>query len=159
MTKISTASFTVFDVETTGVDPETDFVIEIGLAHFTDGQFSGRTGEIVNPWPGDRDARLLYISEEIEQITAITQDMVNEARDIGYVLDDLRTLTEGPFNVAYNAPFDRDFFRHTLRRHSRDLLAAEIWQTFTIDPLVWIRQKDKYLKGKGKYKLTRAGEP
>ena len=41
--------FIAFDLETTGLDPKSDEIIEIGIARFQNGQITAQYQQLVNP--------------------------------------------------------------------------------------------------------------
>ena len=64
--------YVAFDLETTGLNPETDQIIEIGALKVKDGKVVDRFMEFVKP---DQP-----ISNAITNITGITNEMVSAAR-------------------------------------------------------------------------------
>lgn len=86
----------VIDVETTGIDPETDRIVEVGWADLSD---EGRTGHsLVNP---ERD-----IPATAKAVHHITEKDV----EAWPTLDAVKPLYEGaPIYAAHNAKFDRGF--------------------------------------------------
>ncbi len=63
----------VVDVETTGLDPTQERVIEIGIIQMCAGEVQDRYTQLVNPGRS--------VPEEVVKITGITQDDVADAAD------------------------------------------------------------------------------
>lgn len=95
------------DVETTGLSPARDEIIELGILLFA---FDGREGvitEILDEYNGLREPVVASISPGARRVHGITLDMVK-----GAVLDDARVLSivdRAEFVVAHNAIFDYGF--------------------------------------------------
>ena len=71
-------TYTALDLETTGLDPKTDRILEIGAVRVEDGRETGRFSQLVNP--------RREITEKITELTGITGEMVEECPDISAVL-------------------------------------------------------------------------
>ena len=96
-------SFVVFDIETTGLSPQTCAITEIGAVRYKMGEVSETFSSFVNP--------KMPISEEITNLTGITNDMVKDAPGIENVLPDFLKFVNGDVLVAHNASFDISFIR------------------------------------------------
>jgi DNA polymerase-3 subunit epsilon len=96
----------VVDVETTGINPESDKIIELGICLFEYDRESGRIYKVLGSWEWFEDPGL-SIPPEITTITGITDEMV-----AGHRIDD-RAVNDllGPIVlvIAHNADFDRRF--------------------------------------------------
>ena len=99
-----TDSFVVFDLETTGFSPEKNRIIEIGAVKVTAGHMAERFSTFVNP--------KVPIPYDIEQLTSITDSMVQNAPSIEEVLPQFMEFCEGAAMVAHNADFDMSFIQH-----------------------------------------------
>lgn len=128
--------FLVVDTETTGLDKTTHRVIEIAWVLFE------ARKEIAS------DARLCSvpdpIPEEITDITGISSAMLIDQPGFEFHIDSfLEAASKAAFIVAYNANFDRLFIEAEFAR------AGKIMPQFTwVDPCVYIREFDRYQKGK-----------
>ncbi len=96
-------SFVVFDIETTGLSPVRDEVIEISAARVENGGITGDFSELVNP--------KCPIPERITELTGITDEMVEDADYISGVLPRFLSFCEGAVLVAHNASFDTSFIK------------------------------------------------
>ncbi|MBH2006922.1 MAG: 3'-5' exonuclease [Myxococcaceae bacterium] len=133
--------FLVVDTETTGLDRNQNRVIEIAWVFFDSRQ------EIHG------EARFCQIDEPVPELitglTGISTDMLTDQPYFAQHVDDfLEFASKAAYIVAYNASFDREFLEAEFRRANREL-PAFTW----VDPCVFIREFDRYQKGK---KLTDA---
>lgn len=100
------------DVETTGLSPVRDEVVELALVSFAFRRDSGRIIGIVDEYVGLREPSV-PIPPDAVRIHGITWDMV-EGQTLDYRrIDELLAPVE--FLVAHNAPFDRGFVERLLR--------------------------------------------
>lgn len=132
-----TGSFVVIDFETTGIEPGTDRIVEVGLACFDDGVATVTQNWLVNPG--------MPIPETATQVHGITDEMVKAEPRFEEVWPQIRPLLEGRLPVAYNANFDKRMLLAELERageptwgtHLPPSMQGEVeW----IDPLVWARE-------------------
>jgi DNA polymerase-3 subunit epsilon/ATP-dependent DNA helicase DinG len=95
--------YVALDLETTGLDPQSDRVIEVGAvrigAEGEDAEFSS----LVNPGRG--------LSPFIERLTGITSSEVATAPPLEAIAGDLVRFLEGAVLVGHNIEFDLDFLR------------------------------------------------
>jgi len=92
-----------FDLETTGLDPDRDEIIEIGIARFRDGSLVDEYSSLVKP-----QAR---ISSDISHLTGIHNEDVADKPRIEQLLPELRAYFGTARVVAHNAAFDLAFLR------------------------------------------------
>ena len=99
------------DIETTGLDPDQDAIIEIGAVRFTDRRVEGEWDTLINP--GRR------IPPFITQLTGIRDSMVLHAPHIDDVLADLVEFIGDAPILGHNVRFDISFLskRGILRRN------------------------------------------
>ena len=64
-------NFVVLDLETTGLTPKTDRILEIGAVKVVDGEIKERYSTFINPQ--------MEIPRRITELTGITGDMVKDA--------------------------------------------------------------------------------
>lgn len=102
-------TFVVFDIETTGLSPENDKIIEIGAVKIKNGNIIDSFNEFVNP--------KINIPFNITQLTGITDDMVKDSQDIEHVLPKFLKFVGNSVVVAHNANFDISF----IKKNCRDL--------------------------------------
>ena len=116
--------FIAFDFETTGLDVTNDRPIEVAAVLFDKGKPTDRFCTLINP--------RIPISNLIQEITGITNDMVNDAPLEKDVIDDLlRFLGDHPI-VAHNTPFDVSFLQSMAERNGKDLPERKYYDTLTL---------------------------
>jgi DNA polymerase-3 subunit epsilon len=95
------AVFTVFDLETTGLDPKKEKIVEIGAVKFDRRGPIGRFSVLVDPG--------VPMPAEASRINGITDAMLAGKPSLDLVLPDfLRFIGDSPI-IAHNAPFDCSF--------------------------------------------------
>ena len=90
-----------FDLETTGLDPASAEIIEIGMARFRDGEIVEQFQSLVKP--------SVPIPSDITHLTGIHQEDVEDAPAIDALLPRLREFFGDAPIVAHNASFDVSF--------------------------------------------------
>ncbi len=96
-------SFVVFDIETTGFNPEKNKIIEIGAVKIVNGEIVDRFSEFINPQ--------VPIPYRITELTSIRDDMVCDAPTIDEILPKFLAFCEGCVLVAHNADFDTSYIK------------------------------------------------
>lgn len=99
-------SYIVFDMETTGLDPEKNEIIELGAVKFINDIPTEYFLSYINPG--------VEISKKITDLTGITNEDVKDAPSIDYVLRNFVTFIEDYPLIAHNAAFDSVFFLYNL---------------------------------------------
>jgi len=130
------------DVETTGLDPQSDRVIEVAIIHMRGGVEEERWSSLINPQ--------CDLPPEVTRITGIcAEDLVN-APTFDTVCDEVQTRLKDRILVAYNLDFDRAFLKQELER------AGRTWKELTyVDPLVFARELHRT---QGSKRLTAVAE-
>ena len=106
-TPLSEAVFTVIDLETTGLSAKKNAITEITGIQFRNGEEIGKYTTLVKPTEA--------IPSEVEGLTGITNDMVQQAPALVIALSELCRFTgSNPIIVGHNAPFDIGFLREKL---------------------------------------------
>lgn len=108
---LSQSTYVVFDLETTGLDPKSgNSIIEIGAVKIQDGRIIDRYDELVNP--------KVKLSEEIINITCITNEMLEGKREEKEaVIDFMNWVGDLPM-VAHNARFDLSFLEMAYTKYN-----------------------------------------
>ena len=105
-----TSPFCVLDIETTGLSPERDSIIEIAVirSEIQNGQTREQVLDVPVRPPGS-------IPKRVRELTGITNEMVADADTIDGVLPRVLTFVGDAPIVAHNAHFDRRFLEHKAR--------------------------------------------
>jgi len=96
-------SFIVIDLETTGLNPKTDKIIEIGAVRVREGIITEHFATLVNP--GRR------LEERITELTGITDVELKVAPYIEEVLPELITFIDEDILVGHRVLFDFSFLK------------------------------------------------
>lgn len=113
----------VLDTETTGLDPKTHRVVEIGCV------------ELVNSIPTGREFHTYlrpdddYMPSEAFNIHGISQEFLRDKPRFPEVASDLLAFLDGARLVAHNAEFDIGFLNAELARAEYPPLAGEVLDT------------------------------
>ena len=106
--------YVVLDVETTGLKPSRQRVIEIAAVRVRDGREEGLFSSLLQP-----DRRL---PDYISKLTRITQAMLEEAPRFAAIVDALLQFLGDDLLVGHNVGFDVAFLNGELRRVHRPAL-------------------------------------
>lgn len=97
----SARDYVVFDLETTGMKPFSNKIIEIGAVKVIKGEITDTFSSLVNPGA--------FVPPYISNITHITNEMLRGERYIEEVLPDFVDFIENLPLIAHNARFDMSF--------------------------------------------------
>lgn len=118
-----TGTYVVVDLETTGLDPLLEEILEIAAVRLVDGRVVARWQTLVKP-PAD-----VTISEASQAIHGINAEMVADAPDVANALPAFLTfLGEDPI-VAHNAAFDLGFLNKAMAATGRPPIANQAFDT------------------------------
>ncbi len=116
---IDEIEFTVFDTETTGLEPGSgDRIIEIARIRFKGKVKIATFQTLVNP---NRP-----ISEAAFQVNRITQDMLKDAPGIEVVMPKFLSFIQDSCLCSYNAGFDLEFLNNELKLLGKGILEGII---------------------------------
>ena len=124
LSSLNLDKFIALDFETTGLDFESDRIIEVAAILFVDGLPSKRYNTLVNPG--------IPIPKLIEQITGITNEMVVNSPKEKNIIDDLFKFIGNYPLVAHNTPFDLSFLKSIASRHNHDYDEGKYYDTLTL---------------------------
>jgi len=93
----------VFDIETTGIDPLKNNIIEIGALKIKDGKISEVFHELINPE--------IEIPHFITNITGITNEMVKDKPTIEDVVGKFIDFCDSEYIMGHNILFDYKFIK------------------------------------------------
>lgn len=120
--------FTAIDIETTGLSPEKEKIIEIGAVRYEDGLQKAVFSTLVRPQVAELPVR-------ITELTGITEEMLKEAPDEDEAMKSLLRFLEGEtVLLGHNIPFDYSFLKVAAGRLGEPFLYRGI------DTLVLARQ-------------------
>jgi len=96
--------FVILDLETSGIDPKRNDIIEVAMIRYENGKEVDRYDDLI---------KIDYkLSEIITIITGITdRDLEEDGKESGYVFSKIEKMLEGAYIVGHNINFDIGFLR------------------------------------------------
>ncbi|MGN1085356.1 MAG: exonuclease domain-containing protein [Lachnospiraceae bacterium] len=120
--------FTAVDIETTGLSPEKERIIEIGAVKYADGVQTAVFSTLVRPQTAE-------LPERITALTGITEAMLKDAPEEAEAMRSLLHFLEGEhILLGHNIPFDYSFLKTAAGR------LGEVFDYQGIDTLFLARQ-------------------
>ena len=99
-------SYVVIDIETTGLSPVYDEIIEVGAIKIQNGQIIDTFESLIKPsfkpWGN-------YIDEFIEELTGITNEMLADAPDVLDIFPKFLEFIDDNIIIGHNVNFDINF--------------------------------------------------
>ncbi len=138
-------TYVALDLETTGLDPEQDAILEVGAVRFRTSYENGTVqARVLDTWTSlVNPGRPIPI--QIQQLTGITHDEVIRAPRFSQVLNPLRRFVDQQPLIGHNVSFDLSFL------HSHDLpLSNPSVDTFEMASVL--------MPHVARYSLTKLGE-
>lgn len=111
------SSFVAFDVETTGLSPQNDRIIEFGAVKYAGGKEIDRFQSLVDP--------RMDVSPFITSLTGITNEELRSAPGLREILPEFMRFLGGLPVAAHNASFDKGFLERACAQ-----LGLELKNTF-----------------------------
>lgn len=108
------ATFIFIDIETTGIDPNIDHIIEIACAKWENGKITEKFESLVKP--------AVPVPQEVTFITGITTEMVDSAPRFSEIKQKVFDFIGDLIVIGHNIKFDTSF----LKSHHMDLKNSEI---------------------------------
>ncbi|MGC8721479.1 MAG: exonuclease domain-containing protein [Caldisericaceae bacterium] len=97
-----------FDLETTGLDADSDDVIEIGAIKTSDGEVIEKFHSLVKPRKG--------LTKFITNLTGITEEDLKDAKEAEQIKESISNFINNYPLIAHNASFDKMFLEKLLSR-------------------------------------------
>ena len=116
-----TAAFIAFDTETTGLDPSSGRIVEIGAVKFDRRGVIARYNVLINPE--------MPMPEEAGKVNGITDEMLKDKPLIADVFPDFFDFIGTGVLVAHNAPFDINYVNAELKRAGKPPLSNKVVDT------------------------------
>lgn len=104
-------SYIAVDIETTGLRPDDDAIIEIGAVKYVEGVVVDTFSSFINPG--------VSIPTRIVNLTGITDDMLEDARSINEVLPEFLEFFDTDLILGHNIKFDFSFLKTAAMRLGR----------------------------------------
>ncbi|MFE6073267.1 PolC-type DNA polymerase III [Paenibacillus sp. NPDC057886] len=145
--ELKSATYIVFDIETTGLSVTQNKIIEIAAVKVEDGKEIDRFATFVNP-----HERIPY---NIQQLTNINDEMVKDAPELEPVIRDFVNFAGDGVLVAHNARFDMGFIQASLKLLAMPELQNPVLDTLELARLLYPKMKNHRLNTLAdKYKVA-----
>ena len=99
--------FTAFDLETTGLDPRADRIVEIGAVKFDKRGLIARFSALIDPG--------IPMPAEAGRVNHISDEMLRGKPSLDEVFPDFLLFIKNTVLAAHNAPFDCGFINEKLK--------------------------------------------
>ncbi len=119
-----TSPFVVIDVETTGLLPAEDRIVEVGAIRLIGGKEDGRFHSMIHPGRP--------MPEAARAKNGISDEMLKDAPSFDKIAADLRKFMAGSVLVAQNAEFDVAFLNNEFCRAGMSKLAMPALDTIPL---------------------------
>ena len=129
--------FVALDLETTGLSPQLDRIVEIGAIQFVERRVLSTFGELVDPE--------MPMPPGAMAVNGITDEMLVGKPAIRVLLPEFLKYIQGAVLVAHNASFDLGFIRSAMGRLGLGLLTNDYVDTKVM--------AQKAFPGRSNYKL------
>lgn len=103
--------YVALDIETTGLNPRKDYILEIGAVRVKDGKEAEKYASFVNPG--------IRIPEFVTQLTGIRDEMVKHDRSVSQVLEEFLEFCGDSVILGHNVPFDFGFLEQNAAKINR----------------------------------------
>ncbi|MDD6448987.1 MAG: exonuclease domain-containing protein [Lachnospiraceae bacterium] len=119
----------VLDIETTGLSPDYDEIIEVGAIKYSDGKEVGRFQSLIQSPMQYRfdghERRYMYVDPYITELTGITNEMLEGAPKADEVIPKYAEFIGQTTIVGYNVNFDINFLYDNFLRILRKPLSND----------------------------------
>ena len=122
--QLNKTDYVVLDLETTGLSARYNRVIEFGAVKISGGRILERYDVLINP--------KCHIPEKIQNITNITDAMVENEKTIEEAIDGILAFMGDAILVTHNADFDISFLNEELVRMGRSKLTNGVIDTLAL---------------------------
>ena len=129
--------YVLVDIETTGLSPQKDDIIEIGAVKVKDNKIVDEFQTLIKT---DRK-----LSNTIVNLTGITNEMLDKGEEISKVMEDFLEFAGDNVLVAHNANFDINFLYDKSEKHLNKYLKNDFIDT--------MKMSRRLLPGLDNYKL------
>lgn len=108
------SEYCVVDIETTGLSPQYDEIIEIGAIKYSNGKEVGRFESLIQP-PKSGGKFVPYF---ITELTGITNEMLEDAPKTQEVINEFERFLGDSVIVGYNISFDVNFLYDNFEKYA-----------------------------------------
>lgn len=135
--------YTVIDIETTGLDPKYDEIIEVAAIKFKNGNEIDRYCELIKPENP--------IDEFVTELTGITDEMVKYSRSIDNVIKDYVEFIGDSVLIGHNINFDINFIYDTMLKLYNTKFQNNFIDTMRLSRRISLERRHHRLKDVAEY--------
>ncbi|WP_455650455.1 exonuclease domain-containing protein [Enterocloster citroniae] len=145
-------TYCLIDIETTGLSPDYDSIIEVSGIIFEGGKEKERFSSLLKPDSMYDDGT--YIDDFIMELTGITNEMLSEAPDTKSVLMEFHNFIGNSAIIGHNVNFDINFLYDNFEKYLSVMLTNDYVDTMRISRLFHPEEPHHRLKDLArKYKI------
>ncbi len=100
-------NYVVLDIETTGLSPQTNEIIELSAIKVIDGEIKEQFSKLIKPKS--------YVNSHVSSLTGITNEMLQDAPQIEKVLVEFKHFCSDSIVLGHNINFDISFINAKLK--------------------------------------------
>lgn len=126
-------NYVIIDFETTGLNPKTDRIIEVGALKVANGEIVDKYSTYVNP--------MKHITKKVTDLNGISDATVSDAPLENDIILELCEFLSSEILVGYNINFDLTFLNAATERHGIGFIPG-----CTVDVLKLVRSSDLNLE-------------
>lgn len=139
--KLRIVDVVVFDLETTGLSPERDGIVEIGAVRVVEGRIEEHLKYETLVRPTNMLGDPMLIPWQAQRVHGISNEMVRHAPTIAQVLPEFIEFVAGSPVVAHNIGFDGGFMRANAKRLGLDWNPAAEYCTVQLSRRAFPRER------------------
>ena len=137
--------YIVIDIETTGLDPKFDSIIEISALKVVAGKITNEFSSLIKP------DNFLELDEYITDLTGITNEMLENAPSLDEILPLFRNFIGNAILVGHNVNFDINFLYDLFILYFDTPLTNDFIDTMRLSRLVFKNEKHHKLPDIARY--------
>lgn len=135
--EINDLTYVVFDFETTGLNKQSDEIIEIGAVKVYNGEIVDNFASFISPKKN--------IPAKITELTGIDNEMVKDAPKIDEIINDFINFIGDSVLVAHNASFDYGFLKSALKLNKSPYIKNSVLDTLDLSRALYPELKNHKL--------------
>ena len=129
--------FCVLDLETTGLDPSFDEIIEVGIIKVRNNEIVDTYNSLIQPklyrYLDDEGNEIeFYIDDFIVELTGITNEMLKDAPLLKNVFKDIENFIGDDIIVGHNINFDINFLYDFARENGFKEVTNDYWDSMKL---------------------------
>ncbi|RHS40210.1 exonuclease domain-containing protein [Clostridium sp. AF02-29] len=150
------SSYCIIDIETTGLSPDFDSIIEVSAVKYIDGKEVGNFTSLIKPEETYDDGT--YIDDFIEKLTGITNEMLSNAPEPLPVFKQFKDFIGKNILIGHNINFDINFLYDNFEYYLSEKLDNDFVDTMRFSRFIHPEEAHHRLKDLAeRYKVDYSG--